>query len=72
MSLLSESVSEVSEALPSGVLFVEAFSSGWSVFERPWRAARGGVAMGDLPVARIGRGFFSFIVVGLGAALEGS
>jgi hypothetical protein len=28
--------------------------------------------MGDLPVARIGRGFFSFIVVGLGAALEGS
>jgi len=63
LSLASSSVSEVSseaEALESGVDFVEAFSSGcWSVLERPWRAARGGVAMGDLPVTRIERGFFS-------------
>lgn len=39
--------------------FVDALSgvtcdcAAWSVFERPWRAARGGVAMGDLLVRRL-------------------
>lgn len=38
--------------------FVDALSgltccAAWSVFERPWRAARGGVAMGDLFVRRL-------------------
>jgi len=57
--------------LPSRPDFVDALSgvtccwAVWSVFERPWRAARGGVAMGDLLVRRLeARGaFFSWVLI---------
>ena len=66
--------------LPSRLDFVDALSdvtcccAAWSVFERPWRAARGGVAMGDLLVRRLeARGaFFSCVLIvteALGALL---
>jgi len=71
LSLASQSVSEVSEALPSGADFVEAFSSGCSVLERPWSRAGGGVAMGDLPDWRRGRGFISCpLMLGYGEGEE--
>lgn len=66
--------------LPSRLDFVDALSdvtccwAAWSVFERPWRAARGGVAIGDLLVRRLeARGaFFSWVLIvteALGALL---